>query len=341
MLRGIDVSHYQAGLDANAIACDFVIAKATGGTGYVDDQCDNFVQQAIAGNKKWGVYHYFSDGFNSGDVIAEANWFVDNCQGYVGHGVLILDWERGGNPFVGDTNKALQWLQHVEARTGVKPVIYMSLSLIRELDWSAVVANGNGLWCAAYLDNNTPIPNYGMDANRDPNPNWDGNVNNVLWQFTSTGRIDGYGGNLDCNFFYGSRATWDAYAGTNTPTPVPTPAPEPTPTPTPEPTPVPVPDPGTVITPDPKPADPPATIPVDPTNPPDSPVEVLPAKRPFNFPAILVRSGSTFVITVLTFLAANFGNITNTNSAEVLLLAAIAAGIAAVKNLIVKPQEAK
>lgn len=339
MLRGTDVSHYKAGLNINNIPGDFVIAKATGGVGYVDDQCDNFVEQAKASGKKWGVYHYYSDGFNDHDPIAEANWFVDNCAGYIGKGLLILDWERGGNPDVSNVGAALAWLQHVEARTGVKPLIYMSLSLIRELDWSAVIANNNGLWCAAYVDDNTPIPDYAMDVNRDPNPNWDGGVNDVLWQFTSTGRFAGYGGNLDCNFFYGTQATWDAYAGTHTATPVPTPAPTPAPQPVPEPTPVPVPDPGTVVTPTPKPT--PTTIPVDPTNPPDSPVEVLPARRPFNFPAILVRSASTFAITVLTFIAANLTNVTNTNSAKVLVLAAIAAGVAAVKNLIVKPQEAK
>lgn len=218
MLRGPDLHYFKSDFDLAGSNADFAIMKATGGNGYVDTSCDSFVEQAIASNKKWGVYHYFSDGFNDGDPIAEADWFIDNCAGYVRKGILILDWERGGNPDVTDTGKALAFLQRVEERTGgVKAIIYMSLSLIRELDWSAVIAGGYGLWCAAYLDNNTPIPNYEMDPARDPNPNWDGNVNDVLWQFTSTGRLDGYGGNLDCNFFYGTRASWDAYAGTNTP----------------------------------------------------------------------------------------------------------------------------
>lgn len=216
MLRGPDLNHWKGVVDISAISCDFVIMKATGGNGYVDETCDPQVEQAKALGKKWGVYHYFGDGFNDNDPISEANWFVDNCAGYVGQGLLILDWERGGNPNVGNVGMALQWLQHVEARTGVKPLVYMSLSLIRELDWSAVIAGGYGLWVAAYVDDNTPIYNYQMDANRDPNPNWDGQVNDVLWQFTSTGRLDGYGGNLDCNFFYGTRETWDAYAGTST-----------------------------------------------------------------------------------------------------------------------------
>lgn len=284
MLRVIDTSVYQADLVVAAVDADAFIVKATGGNGYVNSDCDDTVQQAIAIGKPFGFYHYFSDGFNDGDPIAEANWFVDNCLGYFNKGIPILDWERGGNPDVGNVGKALAFLQHVEARTGVKPVIYMSLSLITGMDWSSVVANGNGLWCADYVENNTPIYNFNMDPNRDPNPHWDGNVNDVLWQFTSTGRITGYSGNLDCSFFYGTRATWDAYAATHTapapaPTPDPTPAPtpDPVPTPTPDPTPAPEPTPDPVPTPEPTP---------EPTPTPDPTPEPTPQPKPL--PAWLV-----------------------------------------------------
>lgn len=37
-----------------------------------------------------------------------------------------------------------------------------------------------------------------------------------MWQWTSTGRLDGYGYNLDCNVFYGDGATWDKYVGKST-----------------------------------------------------------------------------------------------------------------------------
>lgn len=234
MLRGIDVSHWKADLNLNNIAYDFVIAKATGGNGYVDDQCDRFVQQAKAAGKKFGVFHYFSDGFNDGDPIAEANWFVDNCAGYVGEGILVLDWERGGNPDVGNVGKAKAWLDQVFARTGVRPLIYMSASLVHELDWSSVIAGNYGLWVASWPNNNNAVPNYNMDPASDPNPHWDGGVNDVLWQFTSTGRIDGYGGNLDCDFFYGPREAWDAYARSqNVPAPTTTTTTTQAPTPTP------------------------------------------------------------------------------------------------------------
>ena len=38
--------------------------------------------------------------------------------------------------------------------------------------------------------------------------------NYKMWQWTSTGRLDGYDGNLDCNEFYGTAADWDKLANT-------------------------------------------------------------------------------------------------------------------------------
>jgi len=232
MLKIIDVSSYQSDLNVNSVAIDGVIIKATGGNGYVNPHCDTHFQQAKATGKKRGVYHYYSDGFGGDDPIAEANFFVDNILGYVGDAILVLDWERGGNPHVGEVAKAKAWLDHVHDRTGVKPIIYMSLSLITGMDWSSVISAGYGLWCADYVSNSTPIPNFSMDSSRDPNPHWDGNVNDVLWQFTSTGRLDGYGANLDCNFFFGDGNAWDAYAKAPAPVaPIPAPAPVPVPAP--------------------------------------------------------------------------------------------------------------
>ena len=50
-----------------------------------------------------------------------------------------------------------------------------------------------------------------------------------MWQFTSSGRLDGYGGNLDLNIFYGDETARDKYAGVSsnvTEQSEPTPAPQ-------------------------------------------------------------------------------------------------------------------
>lgn len=232
-LKGIDISAAQGSIDVSGLPVDFVVIKATGGNGYVNPQCDTNYQQAKNGGKLRGVYHYYSDGFGGDDPIAEANWFVDNIQGYVGDAILVLDWERGGNPHVNEVDKAKAFLDHVVFRTGVKPVIYMSASLVSEMDWSPVINGDYGLWVAAYPYNSTPITDFQIDPNLDPNPSW-GAVGDIMWQFTSTGRIAGYYGNLDCDLFYGDANTWNAYKAV----PVPVQPPVIPTVPTPEPAPI-------------------------------------------------------------------------------------------------------
>ena len=50
-LNGIDVSNWQAGINLNAVPCDFVICKATQGTGYTSPDCVRQVEQAINAGK--------------------------------------------------------------------------------------------------------------------------------------------------------------------------------------------------------------------------------------------------------------------------------------------------
>ena len=134
MLNGIDISAWQRGIDAASVPSDFVIVKATQGLDYINDDCDRAYQQAKAAGKKLGVYH-FADGNSSG--VAEADFFIDNIQGYIGEAILVLDWETDAVNCGPGYAKA--FLDRVQARTGIKPMIYMSGSVVNEWDWSAVV----------------------------------------------------------------------------------------------------------------------------------------------------------------------------------------------------------
>jgi lysozyme len=213
-MNGIDVSSYQADLDVSTVTADFVIVKATQGTQYVNPYCDTHIQQALAAGKKIGVYHY-ADG---GNAIVEADHFVDNCVNYIRKAVFVLDWEGTGTEY---TKWALQFLQRVEARIGYKPTIYMSETVENNNDWSAVAAGDYGLWLAKYWDMNVDY-NYDM-TNAGPGPVAKYWQTPYIWQWTSSGRLNGYGGNLDCNKAYITPEQWDAYAGVQT-----APQPEPT-----------------------------------------------------------------------------------------------------------------
>lgn len=211
-LNGIDISNWQRGIDLSKVPCDFVIAKATEGIGYVDKSCDGFIQQALKLGKKIGFYHFARPTTNN-DPIREADFFYENCKGYFGKGIPILDWEAENKQNVA---YAKAWLDRVYQRSGVKPVIYMSESVVNSYDWSSVANADYGLWVAKYRDNN-PDYNYNMaNAGSRPRVKWWKNY--CMWQWTSSGRLSGYGGNLDCNIFYGDVNTWNAYVGKSTST---------------------------------------------------------------------------------------------------------------------------
>lgn len=204
-MHGIDISHYQTGLKLTNTDAEFAIMKATEGTTYVDQTCDGFVNQAKNAGIPWGVYH-----FAQGGGAAEADHFLTNVEGYIGEGLLVLDWET----HVSNVTAAKAWLDHVYSKTGIRAVIYMSQSVATSYDWSPVAKN-HALWVARY---NTHIGSTGA---------WSGAS---LWQYTDKHPTGGM--NVDADWFYGTRDAWDAIAtgGKNSGGTKPDPKPDPKPT---------------------------------------------------------------------------------------------------------------
>lgn len=203
-LKGIDISHYQKGLNAANIDADFIIMKATEGVSMVDNCCDTFYQAAKHAGKCLGVYHFAT----SADPIQQAKHFLKNVQGYIGEAMLILDWEASALRL--GPSGAKKWLDYVYSQTGIKPVIYMSKSVCRQYDWSSVVAGDYGLWSAQYA--NSKATGYQSSPWTDSKGTgaWSGPC---MYQYSSHGRLSGWSGNLDLDIFYGDRKAWLAYAG--------------------------------------------------------------------------------------------------------------------------------
>ena len=205
-MNGIDVSSWQTGIEVDEMSMDFVITKATEGTSYVNPDCDRVYQDAKRAGYSLGVYHFAS----GGDALAEAEHFVDNISGYLGEALLVLDFE--GSAVYQGVGWAKDWMDAVYNMTGVKPLIYMSNSVIHQYDWSSVVDAGYDLWNAGYYKGYTPI--YGFVSNPPLYGGLGEFANDTpLYQYTSTGRLSGWSGNLDLNIFYGDRSDWAAYAG--------------------------------------------------------------------------------------------------------------------------------
>ena len=205
-MKGIDISHWQDGIDLSGVPCDFVIIKATQGTAYVDKCCDKFYQKAKKLGKKLGVYHYFG----GGDPVKEADHFIKNIKGYIGEAILILDWEGEQNSkFRQGAAVAKPFLDRVYEVTGVKPLIYMSKSVCREYNWSSVVAANYGLWMAQYA--NEKPTGYQDDPWTDAK-GMGAFKSYAIHQYSSKGRIGNYNGNLDLDIAYMNASAWDLYA---------------------------------------------------------------------------------------------------------------------------------
>ena len=197
MLRVVDVASHQAGIVTGALDCDAVICKATEGTGYVNPYCDEHYQSAKAAGKLLGVYHYAS----GGNPEAEADFFINNVQGYLHEAILVLDWESGDNAAWGDSSWVARFCAHIVALTGINPMIYVQRSAASQ----CTGLGDYGIWLAEYPD----YAARGWDAYYPPNYSGD----YAMHQFTSSGAISGWSGPLDLSLFFGDENAWKAYAG--------------------------------------------------------------------------------------------------------------------------------
>ena len=215
-MNGIDISNWQKGIDLAAVPCDFVIAKATQGTGYTSPDCVRQVEQAMSLGKKVGVYHYIG----GQGAVSEMDFFIDSIKNWVGKVMIVLDWESGENSAWGNLGYLEQCIARVKERTGVPPVVYASASVF---PWDLCKKHNCGSWVAQYANN---------DATGYQDTPWnEGKYSCAMRQYSSSGRLSGYNGNLDLNKFYGDAAAWDRYAnpkGSAQPAPQPQPTPHPT-----------------------------------------------------------------------------------------------------------------
>lgn len=207
-LNGIDVASYQKGIDAAGIAGDFVIAKATQGTSYVNPACVAQAEGAEAGGKCVGVYHYIS----GGNAEREADFFLDNIKNWIGKYMLCLDWESYQNSAWGNEDYLRRVAKRIIDRTGIPPIIYVQASRYSQVKKVADALNC-GLWIAQYASN-TPTGYQSTPWN-------EGAYACAIRQYTSSGRLAGWSGNLDLNKFYGDRSTWAKYVNPSAkPTPI-------------------------------------------------------------------------------------------------------------------------
>lgn len=232
MMHGIDIASHQTGIDLSKVPCDFVICKATGGTGYISPDFKRQIEQALAEGKCAGAYHFALDGFTGTTPEREAQHFLSVVEPYIGKVILALDWEAKAVKL--GAGWAKRWLDYVYDKTGIRAMIYMSKGTANSKVW-AEVAKNHPLWVAQYAistDKNykpgyTPVRGYLADppGEKSVGP-WKKDI--TIRQYTSMGYLDGYPRRLDLNLAYINHAGWDKLCGKTAPAEPETPAETPT-----------------------------------------------------------------------------------------------------------------
>ena len=206
MANGIDIASHQSGIDLVAVPGDFAIVKATGGTGYLNPDFDDQVRSALAAGKLLGIYHYAREVGCEGSAAQEAAFFLKRFAPYKGKAVPCLDWEN--NALLLPVSWAREWLDIVARETGATPFFYSGAGYINSTNCTQIAKYP--LWKASYLSRYA-----GGGYVDDPVDIWDDGdwASKKIYQYTSEGRLAGWGRNLDLNKFYGTKSEWDKLCG--------------------------------------------------------------------------------------------------------------------------------
>lgn len=190
-IHGIDVSKYQkrinwpevAAMNIKGIRFHFCFMKATQGT----VRADPYFSYNWEGSKKAGLirgaYHYFEP---AEDGLKQADFFLRQVDHAPGDLPPVLDIEEINGVNKSTLRKRLKdWLDKVEERTGVQPIIYTNPKTYYYLlddDFSHYP-----LWIAHYHSGGQPRIFR----------NWH------FWQHSESGRVNGIQSHVDFNVFSG------------------------------------------------------------------------------------------------------------------------------------------
>lgn len=189
-LLGVDISNWQAGIDLAAVNPDFTIVMATQGDWFTNRCFDEQVSAALALGRPAGVYHYV----DGSGVEAEVSHFFDVAGGLLSAGRVFwaVDWEADQNGAWGDEGYLRRFVDAVKARTGRRGLLYASSNAY---PYAVQEATGSMRWIAQYASSDPVGWDYA--------PWSDGTWTAQMHQYTGTGRVPGYGGDLDLNLLRG------------------------------------------------------------------------------------------------------------------------------------------
>ena len=212
---GIDISHFQKDIDWNNLAlyCDkngnvysnspkeknfmqpvfFAYMKATEGATIKDEMFSVRMTEAERHGIVKGAYHFLHLGST---IDAQLQNFLETATWT--HGdlppALDVEVENEINMYGVEVlqSMTLEWLQKVEERMGVRPVIYTRES-IRNKYLNDSRFKKYQFWIARYSDKGPDVFDW------------------QIWQKTEKGQINGHNGNIDIDLFRGNYDSFKKY----------------------------------------------------------------------------------------------------------------------------------
>lgn len=212
---GIDVSHYQKDInwDNLALYCDafgnvtaetnsqspylqpvlFCYIKATEGASVQDDKYNTYVAEAKHHAIVHGAYHFLR---LETSIDKQVQNFLETVKWTEGDLPPVLDVEEEQEILkigAGPAQAAiLEWLDKVEKKLGVRPVIY-TREIIRDKYLTDARFSTYEFWIAKYSGEQLNVFNW------------------LIWQKTDKGVMNGHKGQIDVNIFKGNYAAFNQY----------------------------------------------------------------------------------------------------------------------------------
>mgnify|MGYP003253262497 CR=1 FL=1 len=235
--NGIDVSKYNGDINWDKVkkdGVDFVIVRVgyrgygKSGTLCTDPNYKANIEGALAAGIKVGVY-YFTEALTTDEAREEAEFCISKIKDYNITLPVAIDYEYptdGKNPIGRMYNAKLTKAEataNVKAfcaavkKAGYTPLVYANKSDLSSLINGKTIGNTYKVWLANYTTKTTYANSY------------------EYWQYTSSGKVNGITGKVDCNFWY-TKKSIDTAETTSSPVITPTNTPKPTATPTVKPT---------------------------------------------------------------------------------------------------------
>lgn len=197
MIRHPDISHHHPIYDKNAFysQVDFLITKATEGTGMTDNTMEGIVRECEKRHIPYFLYSFL----HRGEELSDAKFLVKTCQKVVGKYFrgYVLDVEEdpltGTKPTADGTKKALDYIKTKSSKT----MIYTSYY---DYDRYKYVIAGRGSSCAWWE------ARYGLNNGHDTSAKYPCHKGVDLHQYTSKGRMAGISGDIDLNKRTGTKS---------------------------------------------------------------------------------------------------------------------------------------